>query len=193
MPSDTHLSRQPIEADAQPGGTFDAVIVGAGLAGLYMLHRLRGSGSRRGSTRRVAASGARGSGTVIRATVRYRKLGILVFVLGGARAGMGVDRALRLSAGDPAVSQSRRRSVRPAPDVQLETRVTAAVFDETAGRWTIKQIGANKSRRSSASWRQAACLPRKCPDSRGSKLEGRGITPGAGPKKASTSPVSGSA
>src|SRR5688500_5708137 len=41
MPPDTDLQRQAMDADAQPGGAFDAVIVGAGLAGLYMLHRLR--------------------------------------------------------------------------------------------------------------------------------------------------------
>src|ERR671914_1586406 len=34
----------PVETNQEPGGDFDAVIVGAGLAGLYMLHRLRGLG-----------------------------------------------------------------------------------------------------------------------------------------------------
>ena len=36
--------QQSAGAGAGPGGDFDAVIVGAGLAGLYMLHRLRGLG-----------------------------------------------------------------------------------------------------------------------------------------------------
>ena len=35
--------RRPPEVDA----AFDAVIVGAGFAGMYMLHRLRGLGFRR--------------------------------------------------------------------------------------------------------------------------------------------------
>src|SRR5918992_5782675 len=34
----------PVETNQEPGGDFDAIIVGAGLAGLYMLHRLRGLG-----------------------------------------------------------------------------------------------------------------------------------------------------
>src|SRR5881394_813474 len=35
---------QPPGAGAEPGRGVDAIIVGAGLAGLYMLHRLRGLG-----------------------------------------------------------------------------------------------------------------------------------------------------
>ena len=41
MPPDTDVQRQPMNAGAEANGAFDAVIVGAGLAGLYMLHRLR--------------------------------------------------------------------------------------------------------------------------------------------------------
>ena len=32
------------EASEAAGGSYDAVVVGAGFAGLYMLHRLRGLG-----------------------------------------------------------------------------------------------------------------------------------------------------
>src|SRR5438132_14004825 len=35
---------QPKAMEAGPGDHFDAMIVGAGFAGLYMLHRLRGLG-----------------------------------------------------------------------------------------------------------------------------------------------------
>ncbi len=35
---------QASQTDAAPGGDFDVVIVGAGLAGLYAIHRLRGLG-----------------------------------------------------------------------------------------------------------------------------------------------------
>src|SRR6476659_4899077 len=38
------LQQRSSEAGAASATTFDAVIVGAGLAGLYMLHRLRGLG-----------------------------------------------------------------------------------------------------------------------------------------------------
>lgn len=34
----------PMETDQKPSGDFDVAIVGAGFAGLYMLHRLRGVG-----------------------------------------------------------------------------------------------------------------------------------------------------
>ena len=40
MPAD----RRPGSSAAGAAGEFDAVIVGAGFAGLYMLHRLRGMG-----------------------------------------------------------------------------------------------------------------------------------------------------
>ena len=37
---------EPSEPGSEPGGDFDAVVIGAGAAGLYMLHRLRGLGLR---------------------------------------------------------------------------------------------------------------------------------------------------
>jgi hypothetical protein len=56
MPSDTHLSRQPIGADAQPGGAFDAIVVGAGLAG-WLYTACARSAFRRGLRGQAAASG----------------------------------------------------------------------------------------------------------------------------------------
>jgi len=44
---------------------FDVVVVGAGFAGMYMLHCLRKFGLARGLTRPVAASAAPGTGIVI--------------------------------------------------------------------------------------------------------------------------------
>src|SRR2546423_3498601 len=38
------MQQQPMAVGAEPAGDFDAVIVGAGFSGLYMLHRLRGLG-----------------------------------------------------------------------------------------------------------------------------------------------------
>jgi cyclohexanone monooxygenase len=35
---------QPLDGGAQPVGDFDAIIVGAGFAGLYQLYRFRGLG-----------------------------------------------------------------------------------------------------------------------------------------------------
>ena len=47
--------------------------------------------------------------------LRHRVDGLLLLVLGRARAGMGVDRAVSGAAGDPAVPQPRRRPLRPSP------------------------------------------------------------------------------
>ena len=52
------VQQQSVGAGAGPGGDFDAVIVGAGLAGLYMLHRLRGLGF----SARVYEAGGGGGG-----------------------------------------------------------------------------------------------------------------------------------
>ena len=38
------LQEQPVQRSARSAGTFDALVVGAGFAGIYMLHRLRGLG-----------------------------------------------------------------------------------------------------------------------------------------------------
>src|SRR5829696_8219901 len=38
------LQSNSVETDAKPVSEFDAIIVGAGFAGLYMLYRLRGLG-----------------------------------------------------------------------------------------------------------------------------------------------------
>ena len=48
------------------GHEFDAVVVGAGFAGMYMLHRLRGRGLPCGCSRPAAGSGGPGIGTAIR-------------------------------------------------------------------------------------------------------------------------------
>ena len=53
---------------------FDAVIIGAGFSGLYMLHRLRQLGpARAGCTRPATASAARGTGTATRAPGATRR------------------------------------------------------------------------------------------------------------------------
>ena len=94
---------------------YDVVIVGAGFAGMYMLHRVRGLGL----TARVFEAGERRGRHVVLEplsgrALRRREHGVLVPVLRGAPAGVGVDGALRDPARDPAVRQPRRRPVRPA-------------------------------------------------------------------------------
>jgi cyclohexanone monooxygenase len=118
---------------------FDAVIVGAGFAGLYMLHRLRGLGL----TARVYEAGAGVGGTWY--WNRYP----------GARCDVeSMDYSYSFSdelqqewrwteryAAQPEILKyanhvADRFALRR--DIQFETRVTSAVFDEAAGRWTIE-------------------------------------------------------
>jgi choline dehydrogenase-like flavoprotein len=88
---------------------FDAVIVGAGFAGMYMLHRLRGMGF----SVRVFEAGSGVGGTWYwnryPGTLRRREHAVFLPILGGAAAGVGLVRALCAAAGDPALRQPRRR------------------------------------------------------------------------------------
>jgi cyclohexanone monooxygenase len=118
---------------------FDAVIVGAGFAGMYMLHRLRGLGL----TARVFEAGKGVGGTWY--WNRYP----------GARCDVeSMDYSYSFS--DELQQEwrwSERYSAQPEilryanhvadrfdlrRDIQFETRVTAAAFDEVASRWTVE-------------------------------------------------------
>ena len=118
---------------------FDAVIVGAGFAGLYMLHRLRGLGL----SAKVYEAGKGVGGTWY--WNRYP----------GARCDVeSMDYSYSFS--DELQQEWRwteRYSAQPEilkyinhvadrfdlrRDIQLETRVKSAIFDETTNRWTIE-------------------------------------------------------
>ncbi len=118
---------------------LDAVIVGAGFAGLYMLHRLRGLGL----SVRVYEAGSGIGGTWY--WNRYP----------GARCDVeSMDYSYSFS---DALQQEWRWTERYASqpeilryidhvadrfdlrrDIQLETRVTAAVFDDATNRWAVR-------------------------------------------------------
>ena len=120
-------------------GPFDAVIVGAGFAGLYMLHRLRGLGL----SARVYEAGRGIGGTWF--WNRYP----------GARCDVeSMDYSYSFSDG---LQQEWKWTERYASqpeilsyinhvadrfdlrrDIQLETRVTAALFNEATNRWAIQ-------------------------------------------------------
>ena len=117
---------------------FDAIVVGAGFAGLYMLHKLRGLGL----TARVIEAGDGVGGTWH--WNRYP----------GARVDI---QSMEYSFSfDPALEREWRWSERYAPqeellryanhvadrydlrrDIQLETRVESAHWDEATARWTV--------------------------------------------------------
>ena len=139
MPPDTDSKRQPMAAGGEPGSAFDAVIVGAGLAGLYMLHRLR----QVGLSARVYEAGNGVGGTWH--WNRYP----------GARCDVeSMDYSYSFSdelqqewkwteryASQPEILRyinhvADRFDLRR--DVQLSTRVTAAAFDEGTNRWAIQ-------------------------------------------------------
>jgi cyclohexanone monooxygenase len=128
-----------VRHDESLTGSFDVVIVGAGFAGLYMLHRLRGLGL----SARVYEAGRGVGGTWF--WNRYP----------GARCDVeSMDYSYSFSnelqqewrwteryASQPEILKyinhvADRFDLRR--DIQLETRVTAARFDEATSRWAIQ-------------------------------------------------------
>ena len=95
---------------------FDAIVVGAGFAGLYMLHRLRSMGL----SVRVLEQGGGVGGTWYwnrypRRPLRSRQCRIFLPVLRRAAAGMALERALRRPARDPALPGACGGPVRSPP------------------------------------------------------------------------------
>ncbi|MBS0410957.1 MAG: NAD(P)/FAD-dependent oxidoreductase [Proteobacteria bacterium] len=125
-------------ADTASGAAYDAIIVGAGFSGLYMLHRLRAQGL----TARIyeAASGVGGTWY----WNRYP----------GARVDIeSLEYSYSFSPElDAEWKWSERYATQPElmaylnhvadrfdlrRDIQLDTRVTSARFDERSNRWTV--------------------------------------------------------
>jgi len=138
-------ARRPIEAGTEQMGNVDAVIVGAGLAGLYMLHRLRGLGL----TTRMYEAGSDVGGTWY--WNRYP----------GARCDIeSMDYSYSFS---DELQQEWRWSERYAAqpeilryinhvadrfdlrrDIRFDTRVTTARFDAATNRWVIQTDGGER-------------------------------------------------
>ena len=137
--------RQPMEVGTERVGACDAVIVGAGLAGLYMLHRLRGLGL----TARVYEAGSDVGGTWY--WNRYL----------GARCDVeSMDYSYSFS--DELQQEwqwSERYATQPEilryinhvadrfdlrRDIQFETRVTTALFNAATSRWAIQTDGGER-------------------------------------------------
>ena len=107
---------QTTNAGATPIPDFDAIIIGAGMSGLYQLYRLREQGFRV----RVFEAGTDVGGTWYwnrypGARFDFGELFLRLLVFEGVAAGMGVVGAFCRPAGDAALSQPCRRQVRPAP------------------------------------------------------------------------------
>jgi cation diffusion facilitator CzcD-associated flavoprotein CzcO len=128
---------------AKPDGEFDAIVVGAGFSGLYMLHRLR---DKLGLSARVLEAGDGVGGTWY--WNRYP----------GARCD-SESYYYSYSFSDELQQEwewTERYPEQPEimrylnhvadkfdlrPDIQLGTRVTSAAFDEEANRWEIRTDG----------------------------------------------------
>ncbi len=128
-----------MSSNQQSSASFDAVIVGAGFAGLYMLHRLRGLGF---SARVIEA------GDGVGGTCHWNRYP-------GARCDVeSLD--YQYSFSDDLQREwdwTERYATQPEilkyvnhvadrfdlrGDIQLETRVTAATFDEATSRWAVE-------------------------------------------------------
>src|SRR3546814_4414631 len=119
--------------------TYDAVIVGAGFAGLYMLHRLRGLGlSERGfeACSDVGGTwywnrypGARCDGESMQYSYSFSEY--LQQEWHWSERFAGQPEILRY-AGHVADRFDLRR------DITFDTRVTRAAFDEGTGRWDVR-------------------------------------------------------
>ena len=129
------MQRRPVNDDR----VFDAVIVGAGLAGVCMLHQLR----RRGFSVRVFEAGSGIGGTWF--WNRYP---------GASCDAPSIEYSYQFSEQlQQEWDWSKRYATQPEllryinhvadrfdlrPDIQLDTRVAAAAFDEAAARWSIE-------------------------------------------------------
>jgi cation diffusion facilitator CzcD-associated flavoprotein CzcO len=125
-------------SDPAPLPQVDAVVVGAGFAGLYMLHRLRGLGL---SARILeAATGVGGTWFWNRYPGARCDIESLEYSYSFSE---DLDREWQWSeryASQPEILRylnyvADRLDLRR--DIDFETRVTSAVFDESANRWTI--------------------------------------------------------
>ena len=163
---------------------YDAVIVGAGFAGLYMLHRLRGLGLSARVSRPATASAAPGTGTATpaRAATSRASSTRTRSPTSSSRSGSGP------SATPPQPEILRylnhvadRFDLRPRHPVR-DPRDRRA-FDEAHDRWTVDDRRRRDARRrSSASWRPAASRRAGAATSRAStRFEGEWYHTGAWP------------
>ena len=120
------------DASTRSAPDFDAVVVGAGFAGLYMLHRLRELGlhgarcsSRRRRRRHLVLE------PLSRRPLRRREHRLPYSFSQELLAGLGVDGALRDPARDPALPRTTSPTGSTcAATSRSSTPVTAAVYDD---------------------------------------------------------------
>ena len=120
---------------------LDVVIVGAGFAGMYMLHRLRGLGlSARVLRGRAATWAAPGTGTATRVPAATSRACEYSYEFSDELQ-QEWDWSERYATQPEilALREARRRPVRPAPRHPVRhAGASRRTFDDTTGRWTVR-------------------------------------------------------
>ena len=134
MPPQDQPQRAP-----ELGAAFDAVIVGAGFAGMYMLHRLRGLGF----TARVYEAGGGVGGTWYwnrypGARCDVESMQYSFSFSRRSRPAMGLVGEIRAAAGNPGYANHVADRFDLRRHILFDTRVTAATFDESRKCWRIE-------------------------------------------------------
>ena len=182
-------------SQAQAAEAYDVVVVGAGFAGMYMLHRLRGFGF---------------SARVLRAGRRRRRHLVLESL---SRARCYVESMQYSYSFSEELQQEWDWSEHYAPqaeilkmrnhvadrfdsrrDIQFDTRVERAVFDERANRWSVT-ISGGRTVQAQFVVLATGCLSNaRKPDIKGFEdSRAPSTTPATGRMKTSTSPACASA
>ncbi len=102
-------SRTSEAADTGTVEQYDAIVIGAGISGLYQLYRLR----ELGLSVRCFEDGSGVGGTWYwnryRLPLRFRERDLRLFVVGRTAARMGLERTLLRAAGQRKIPELRRR------------------------------------------------------------------------------------
>ena len=90
MPDTHFLAERPAQDQI---ATYDAIVIGAGISGMFMLYRLRELGITARVSKPAPTSAAPGLEPLSRRPLRFRKLDLRLFVFQGADAGLGLEGA----------------------------------------------------------------------------------------------------
>ena len=175
----------------------DVVVVGAGFAGIYSLHHLRELGftrprdrGRRRRRRHLVLEPVPGC------ALRRAEPRVLVRLLEGAPAGVGVDRDLPGAGGDRGVLQPRRRPVRPAARHPVRhARRPPRPSTKPSARWLVETDARRSGTRAQFCVMATGCLsaPHDARGRRGAtRSRAASSRPACGPARASTSPATAS-
>ena len=173
---------------------FDAVIIGAGFSGMYMLHSLRDKLELK-VTVFEAGNGIGGTWYWNRYPGARCDSDSYIYCLHirqEAAAGMGMVRALSAAGRDPALPRTLSRSASTSSrDIQFGKRVVERRLRRRHGLWTVRTDKGDTVKARFSSPRSARCRPPTCRRSRASVPSRASVTtPANGRTTASISPPS---